>query len=259
MWYNSVMINTSLIKRRLLEQKEETELILGRELVDRKKQAELQEALPSSLVKVIIGPRRSGKTVLALQSQKKQGNNYYYVNFDDEILGSIGPENLNFLLELMLELFGRKKNLILDEIQNVEKWELFVNRLLRVGYNIILTGSNSKLLSKELSSALTGRSLTIELLPFGFEEYLISKGISFQGRTTHEISQMRRHLNDYMEFGGFPEVLFYSAGKGYEKDFRRKYLKELFDATISRDVMHRHRIRYPRELVECGAGASHPG
>ena len=158
---------------------------------------------------------------------------------------------VNFLLELMLELFGRKTTLILDEIQNVEKWELFVNRLLRAGYNIILTGSNSKLLSKELSSALTGRSLTIELLPFGFEEYLISKGISFQGRTTHEISQMRRHLNDYMEFGGFPEVLFQPVGKGYEKDFRRKYLKELFDATISRDVMHRHRIRYPRELVEC--------
>ncbi len=245
------MINTSLIKRRLLEQKEEAELILDQELVERKKQAEFQEALPAHLVKVIIGPRRSGKTVLSLQSQKNRQNNYYYVNFDDEILGSIEPENLNFLLELMLELFGQKKTLILDEIQNVEKWELFVNRLLRADYNIILTGSNSKLLSKELSSALTGRSLTIELLPFSFEEYLISKDISLSGQTTHEISQIRKHLNDYMEFGGFPEVLFQFAGKGYKNDFRKKYLKELFEATINRDVMHRHRIRYPRELAEC--------
>lgn len=245
------MLNTSLIKRRLLEQKEEAELILGRELVDRKKQAELQGALSTPLVKVIIGPRRSGKTVLSLQSQKEREGNYYYVNFDDEILGSIGPENLNFLLELMLELFGQKMTLILDEIQNVEKWELFVNRLLRADYNIILTGSNSRLLSKELSSALTGRSLTIELLPFSFEEYLVSQDIPFPGRTTHEIGQIRKHLNEYMEFGGFPEVLFQLAGDGYKNDIRKKYLQELFDATISRDVMHRHRIRYSRELVEC--------
>lgn len=224
--------------------------MLGQELVERRKQAELQAALSAPLVKVIIGPRRSGKTVLSLLLQRNREDDYYYVNFDDEVLSSVGPADLNEVLELMLELFGQKKYLIMDEIQNVDKWEFFVNRLLRADYNIILTGSNSRLLSKELSSALTGRSLTVELYPFSFEEYLISKKISFEARTTREISEMRGRLSDYMELGGFPEVLFQFTGEGYADALRRKYLKELFDATINRDVMHRHRMRYPRELIE---------
>jgi predicted AAA+ superfamily ATPase len=240
-------MDKSLIKRRLIEQKEEAELILSQPLVTREKQNEFLETLDTPLVKVIIGPRRSGKTVLSLQSQAIQGKDYYYINFDDEILGSLEPENFNVLLELMAELFGKKRFLILDEIQNVEKWELFVNRLLRANYNIILTGSNSKLLSKELSSALTGRSLTIELLPFSFAEYLESRGLSTASETTRDIGQMRKNLDEYIADGGFPEILFKIKDKG----LRKKYLAELFSATLNRDVVHRHHIRYTRELVEC--------
>ena len=245
------MINTSLIKRRLLEQKQEAQLILDQKLVKREKQKELHEALNAPLVKVIIGPRRSGKTVLALQSREILGDDYCYLNFDDEILGSIDTGDLNLVLELVIELFGQKSFLILDEIQNVDKWELFVNRLLRANYNIILTGSNSKLLSKELSSVLTGRSLTIELLPFSFAEYLDSGNINISAQTTDEISRMRGYLKDYIELGGFPEVLFRLTGSGMADTLRNKYLKELFDATINRDVMHRHRVRFTRELIEC--------
>lgn len=95
------MISTSSIKRRLVEQKQEAESILDQNLAAHEKQTELQDTLNAPLVKVIIGARRSGKTVLSLQSQKKQENDYYYINFDDEILGSIAPENLLDFLFLL--------------------------------------------------------------------------------------------------------------------------------------------------------------
>ena len=233
-----------MLKRRLIEQKEEVEIVLGQYLVKREKQPEFLKTLEVPLVKVIMGPRRSGKTVLSLQIQD---NNYYYINFDDEILGGIKPEDFNQLLELIIELFGQKKYLILDEIQNIDKWELFVNRLQRANYNIILTGSNSKLLSQELSSTLTGRSLTLELLPFSFGEYLDAKNLPLQAETTSQIGQMRNKLNEYIETGGFPEVLL----RIKDNELQKRYLKELFEATINRDVVHRHRIRYTQELVEC--------
>lgn len=230
-----------------MEQKEEVELVLNQNLVQRHKQSQLTNALDAPLVKVIIGPRRSGKTVLSLQVEAIKQRDYYYINFDDEILGSLVPEEFNMLLELLIELFGKRTFLVLDEIQNIEKWELFVNRLLRAEYNIILTGSNSKLLSGELSSALTGRSLTIELFPFSFGEYLESQNVSFSAETTSEIAQIRKRLTDYIESGGFPEVLFRLKDKGLQQ----QYLRELFDATIKRDVVNRYNVRYIRELMEC--------
>lgn len=242
------MMNKSILKRRLIEQKEEAKIILAQNLVQREKHREFLKILEAPLVKVIMGPRRSGKTVLSLQTQESQENNYHYVNFDDEILASIKPENFNELLELMIEILGQKKYLILDEIQNIDKWELFVNRLLRSNYNIILTGSNSKLLSKELSSSLTGRSLTLELFPFSFGEYLKSKALPPRAETTSQIGQIRNHLNKYMEMGGFPEVIL----KLKDTELQQRYLKDLFEATINRDVVHRHRIRYVQELIECG-------
>lgn len=238
------MIDKTILKRRLVEQKEEAQIILGQNLVEREMQHEFLKNLDAPLVKVIMGPRRSGKTVLSLQIREKD---YYYINFDDEILGGIKPEDFNQLLELIIELFGQKKYLVLDEIQNIDKWELFVNRLHRANYNITLTGSNSKLLSKELSSSLTGRSLTLELLPFSFREYLKAKNLPLQAETTSQIGQMRNYLNDYIETGGFPEVLLRLKAA----ELQKRYLKELFEATILRDVVHRQRIRYNQELVEC--------
>ena len=244
MCYNIDMIDITILRRRLIEQKEEAEIILRQNLVKREKQQEFLKNLDAPLIKVIMGPRRSGKTVLSLLTQE---DNYYYINFDDEILGGIKPEDFNQLLELVIELFGQKKFLILDEIQNIDKWELFVNRLHRANYNITLTGSNSKLLSRELSSTLTGRSLTLELLPFSFGEYLDTKNIPHQAETTSQIGQMLKNLNDYIETGGFPEVLL----RLKDPELQKRYLKELFEATINRDVVHRYRMRYTQELIEC--------
>lgn len=128
----------------------------------------------SRLAQIITGVRRSGKSTLAHRALK--GTNYAYVNFDDERLAGLNADNLNLVLEALYTVYGEFSHLLLDEIQNIEHWYLFVNRLLRNNIKIILTGSNSKLLNREMASHLTGRYSTIELFPFSFHEYLIAKG-----------------------------------------------------------------------------------
>ncbi len=128
----------------------------------------LKRATPymtSKRIKVVIGPRRSGKSVFALQMLKAVGNtDFAYVNFDDERLSA--PLDLDNLMAAMIQIYGETKTIFLDEIQNVKGWELFVNRLQRRGYNLVLTGSNAHLLSQELATHLTG------LLPRGADTAL---------------------------------------------------------------------------------------
>ncbi|MHA1733071.1 MAG: ATP-binding protein [Promethearchaeota archaeon] len=220
------------------------EEILSPPLIDRDLASRCKEALDTSLVKVIIGPRRAGKTILSLQAVKDE--EYYYVNFDDEVLGNLRPEDLNGLLEILAEQLGSRRLLVLDEVQNVPGWELFVNRLSRGGYNVILTGSNSKLLSHELSTHLTGRTITLELLPFSFREYLWARGGMPEGiRVTEVTGLIRGLLHDYMTEGGFPEVVTRLPSEF----LKRRYLKELFEASLTRDVIQRHNIKYASELV----------
>jgi len=122
--------------------------------------------MTSKRIKVVIGPRRSGKSVFALQMLKAAGNtDFAYVNFDDERLES--PLDLDDLMAAMIQIYGETKTIFLDEIQNVKGWELFVNRLQRRGYNLVLTGSNAHLLSQELSTHLTGRYHEVRILPYG--------------------------------------------------------------------------------------------
>lgn len=111
------------------------------------------------------------------------------------------------LLELLDELFGKRPNIFLDEIRNIDSWELFVNRLQRFGYNIILSGSNSKLLSKELSSHLGGRTLALEILPFIFKEFLVAKHITTIKETDEEIGRIKNQLQEYLQWSGYPEII----------------------------------------------------
>src|SRR3989344_6202379 len=110
--------------------------------------------LDSDLIKVVIGPRRAGKSFFVIHQLQKLGS-FGYVNLDDEQLAKV--ENFNEILAAVDELYGSPRFLLLDEIQNFPKWELLANRLQRQGRNLFLTGSNSNLLGKELSTHLTGR------------------------------------------------------------------------------------------------------
>jgi hypothetical protein len=145
----------------------------------------------------------------------------------------------------VLETTPGARLLFLDEIQNVEGWELYINRLHRQGYNLIIAGSNSKLLGKELATHLTGRYVTIELHPFSFREYLCAKKFEWVSEDfdrTEKRATVVRHFTDYSECGGFPEMV--TGG------FDPHYLRELYDKIISRDIVDRYSVRYARTLKE---------
>ncbi|MBU0661884.1 AAA family ATPase, partial [Candidatus Micrarchaeota archaeon] len=122
---------------------------------------------------IVKGLRRCGKSTLLKQIiEAKFRGDFYYFNFDDERIFGFGAEDFQTLMEAFIEQFGKRKNVFFDEIQNIKGWELFVNRILRQGYRVFITGSNANLLSKELGTHLTGRHVDIELYPFSFTEFL---------------------------------------------------------------------------------------
>ena len=231
-----------MLKQIILDQKEEISEILKKRIIKRNLTFVMRKVLNSDLIKVIMGVRRCGKSILAHQLLKKD---YGYVNFDDERLISIKKEHLNILLEVLKEIYPGCKNLLLDEIQNIEGWELFVNRLRRSGYNITVTGSNAKLLSQELATHLTGRHFSIELYPFSFKEFLLYKGMVVE-KNDFYITKKRAEINnfyeEYLDFGGFPETITLEA--------KRYYLRELFDKIITRDIILRHKVRCVADLKE---------
>ena len=121
--------------------------------------------LQSDLAQVVIGVRRSGKSTLCLKVLKESGMSFGYVNFDDELLAGLKVSQLNDVLDALYKVYGDITHVLFDEIQNVDHWPLFVNRLLRQGLHVVMTGSNANLLSGELATHLTGRYNQIELFP----------------------------------------------------------------------------------------------
>ncbi|MCP4155767.1 MAG: ATP-binding protein [bacterium] len=192
--------------------------------------------LDKNIIKVIIGPRRAGKSFFAMNELKKTGP-FGYANFDDESLVNAG--NYNDIIETLNSLYNNPKLLFLDEIQNLPNWELLVNRLQRQGYNLVITGSNSNMLSMELATHLTGRHISTIVFPFTFKEYLDYFG-NYEDLTTSEI---KVKLDNYLHKGGFPEPLV----KGIDY---KDYLKTLFDSLIYKDIVKRHNLKSSRPLVD---------
>lgn len=190
--------------------------------------------LNAPLIKVIVGPRRAGKSFFALHFLSKLGD-FGYVNFDDERL--VDLKDYDDLIQAVNSVYKNPKNLLFDEIQNLEKWELFVNRLNRQGFNLIITGSNSKLLSMELATHLTGRHFLINLFPFSFKEYL---GLFKEKLTTNEI---KSKCDKYIFEGGYPEPKI-------KKIDNKDYLITLFDSIIYKDIVRRYNIRNPNKINE---------
>ena len=187
-------------------------------------------SLEHNLIKVVMGPRRAGKSFFVVHTLK-HSEKFGYANFDNEDL--IKLENYDDLISEIMQVFGNPKILFFDEIQNLPRWELFVNRLQREGYNIVVTGSNSKLLSKELATHLTGRHLTTIVLTFSFKEYLRAKNVQSGKLTTQENEVL---LLDYMRYGGYPETVMKTLDAS-------QYLAILFDSIIYKDIIKRHNLR----------------
>lgn len=227
-------MNLADIEKVLLEQQDELDALESEVLIHRPEEDLIN--LKSRLAQVVIGVRRSGKSTLCFNVLRKAGVRYAYANFDDERLTELGTEDLDNVLQTLYKIYGKFDYLFLDEIQNIDGWPLFVNRLLRQRIHILITGSNAKLLSSELASHLTGRHHKIELFPFSFKDWCIMKELDYTRLTTKNRGLLSKAYEEYFHQGGFPELIF-----GEENP--KEYIGTLIDNIISQDIQKRYKIR----------------
>lgn len=236
-------MDTREFERVLLDQKEDLNLLKDKNFCHRAEESLIE--LDSGLAQVVIGVRRSGKSTLCYNKLEAAKVNYAYVNFDDENLYGLDIKDMNNVLQVLYSIYGDFTHLFLDEIQNIEGWHLFVNRMLRKGIHVLLTGSNSKLLSGELASHLTGRHHTIELLPFSFKDWCNYNNVPTTPLTTKNTGLLMGAFNKYMEQGGFPELLTERNHTGY--------IGSLFHNIITQDIQNRFNIKYTDSLERMAA------
>ncbi len=222
------------IEKVLLEQQDELQALKDEVLIHRPEEDFIN--LQSKLAQVVIGVRRSGKSTLCFNALMKAGVHFAYVNFDDERLDKLESSDLDDVLQVLYKIYGDFDYLFLDEIQNIDAWPLFVNRLLRQKLHILITGSNAKLLSSELATHLTGRHHKIELFPFSFKDWCVIKDIDYLRLTTKNKGLLSRAYEEYFQQGGFPELI-----TGIENP--KEYIGTLIDNVIAQDIKNRYNIR----------------
>jgi predicted AAA+ superfamily ATPase len=212
---------------RILSQKEEIPARTAEASVRRR--TAIRE-MGSGIIKVITGPRRCGKSSLAFQALK--GTKFGYANFDDEQL--VRTADYDYITKAILRAYSGPKTLFLDEIQNLERWELFASRLQRQGFDLVITGSNSNLLSQELATRLTGRYSQTCIFPFSYGEYCEAVGAETPADRESAFSAFLRN-------GGYPEP----AVKRLDP---REYLSTLADSVLYKDVVRRYHLRKAERL-----------
>ena len=219
-------VKEDVIRDALIHQERDKEEYLKQEYVER------DFTMPKSkLAKVIMGPRRAGKTFFLIHYLNNITHGKFgYINFDDEVLSKV--DNFNVLIDTYNKV-QKHKTILLDEVQNLEKWELLVNKLLRKGYDVYITGSNSKILSKELATLLTGRHISRILLTFSFKEFLLAKHKKIDKLTKTEILLL---LKEYMETGGYPEIVI-------NNEPFKEYISSLFSSILFNDIVKRYNVR----------------
>ena len=231
-----------MLHKIIRQQEEERNLLLSQKYLDRVNEKAHSDYLSTGLIKLITGPRRAGKSVMALQILNKV--NFAYLNFDDELLLKHFDEDI--IIQTLQEVYPGYKFLLLDEIQNLPHWELWVNKQYRRGINLFITGSNAKLLSHEMASSLTGRYLQIQVFPFSFSEVLKYYELSVlptENTTPKKTGDLLNVFNTYLLNGGFPEIVL-------NPSILKNYLSLLFDSIILKDILKRFRIRQTRQFYE---------
>ncbi len=241
--YQSVKLSTEILELVLDEQ---YKAFLKKDLgVTRQILAKLKPAIKSSQIIIITGLRRVGKSTLLAQIAKKYfSDKFYFVNFEDERLLNFRSQDFDTLYQTLISLYGSKKVFLFDEIQNVPQWERFVRRLHDQGFKFIITGSNASLLSKELGTRLTGRSIRIDLYPFSFIEYLDYKNIPMPTSkilSTKKSGQLLKQIRDYLNQGGIPDFLKYP---------KLPIHKALYDDVLYRDIATRYKLDNTSNIKE---------
>lgn len=227
----------------VLGHKAERDELLKAEYVQREGLQNARKSMKNNFIKVIVGPRRAGKSVFAIQML--EGQDFAYLNFDDERL--LGISDYDDILKAVRQVYGEIKTILFDEIQNLNKWELFLNRLHRKGLNLVITGSNSRLLSRELATHLTGRHIQFQLLPFAFSEFLRARNFVIDDTLAMKERQgmVLNLLNEYLDKGGYPEVLIKNVDP-------KSYITTLVESILFKDIVKRYNVRYSKKLYDLG-------
>jgi predicted AAA+ superfamily ATPase len=212
-----------------------------------KRDIDLGKYISTSQVVIISGIRRCGKSSLMYlikEQMRLDESDYCYFNFDDErVIADVSI--LEMIYDLHLEIYGKEPVLFLDEIQNIDNWEKFVNRIYEQGIKVFVTGSNAKLLSSEISTSLTGRNKLIELYPFSFSEYLrfIGNNYTLDRLIPKTKSLLLKDFNTYTLTGGFPIVV---------KENDTELINAYFQDILYRDIISRYRLTQVTEIKQIG-------
>lgn len=229
-------MNRDVLKQIIIDQKE---MYLGNPLISR------DYDLEENVNYCFVGIRRTGKSYMMYQQIHNLMNDgisssqIVYVNFEDERLLEIGVDDLNTILEIGIEFSGSKGKpyLFLDEIQNVDGWEKFVRRVADMKYRINITGSNSKMLSKEIASTLGGRFMIVNVFPYSFKEYLSAnhiENIMIDQIGTKKRADIVSQYEQYVTYGAFPELV--------DIKNKRPFLNNIYQTVYLQDIITRNKI-----------------
>ncbi len=236
-------MNIETLKEIIVDQEKEIDLIIKEQKIIKRDVTEpYSKFIKKDIIIVITGVRRCGKSVLC--HQLLNNKKHRYINFDDERLKGLKADELNNVLKAFYELYGDASVILLDEVQNVDGWEMFVNRLNRMGIEVIVTGSNSMLLSSEMATHITGRYIPLILFPFSFREFLKYEKIEILKTDFYDskkASLIKKKLEEYIQIGGFPQVV-------QNKEISKEYLSSLYDSILLKDIVLRHKVRFSNQL-----------
>lgn len=191
---------------------------------------------------ILIGLRRAGKStllykrVLDLIKDGVSWEQIIYINFDDERLIGFTSNDFDDILQTASELTSKKHYYFFDEIQNIDGWEKFSVRMVNLGHKVDITGSNAKMLSKEMNAALGGRYVAYEVTPYSFKEYLVANNINYIGYSAKDIGNVNRLLEQYLLFGGFPASLQFTN--------KREYISSIYQKTLYGDIIAHNGVRH---------------
>lgn len=225
------------MKNVLFNQRQERDNLLSHPYLSRHSKYAFNELLLNKQIKLITGPRRSGKSTQALLMLR--GKNFAYLNFDDNALLSRWNEEV--VMAMLDDVYPAYDYLLLDEVQNLDNWDLWVSKLYRNGVNMVITGSNAKLLSSEMATVLTGRYIQVEMLPFSLAEVFEWNGMNLGAVSDEDAVRALRMMDDYLRNGGYPETV-------EARSITQGYLSTLFDSIVWKDVAKRHRVRNVNDL-----------
>lgn len=225
------------MKTIVLNQRKERDELLSRPYLTRRSNQNVDLLLNSHLIKLITGPRRVGKSTQALLMLRNK--NFAYLNFDSQPL--LDAWDANLVMRMLDDVYPGYEYLLLDEVQNLDAWDLWVSELFRQGKNLVITGSNAKMLSSEMATALTGKYLKVEMLPFSLEEFFDWNKLDLHGLRPEQQADASALMDDYMRNGGYPEIVA-------SRQLTRSYLDTLFDSIVWKDVAKRHNVRNITDL-----------